>query len=40
MALRVIVGGGFGGLQAALRLRRARLDVTLMTGETFTSSSR
>jgi NADH:quinone reductase (non-electrogenic) len=30
MALRVIVGNGFGGLQAALRLRRARLDVTLI----------
>lgn len=26
----VVVGGGFGGLQAALALRRAPVDVTLV----------
>jgi NADH:ubiquinone reductase (H+-translocating) len=31
----VIVGGGFGGLQAALRLRRERLDVTLIDRRNF-----
>jgi NADH:ubiquinone reductase (H+-translocating) len=31
----VIVGGGFGGLQAALRLRRAPVDVTLIDRRNF-----
>lgn len=36
----VVVGGGFGGIQAALGLRRAPVEVTLVTGATSTSSSR
>jgi NADH dehydrogenase len=31
----VIVGGGFGGLQAALKLRRARVEVTLVDRRNF-----
>ncbi len=31
----VIVGGGFGGLQAALKLRRAPADVTLVDRRNF-----
>jgi choline dehydrogenase-like flavoprotein len=31
----VIVGGGFGGLQAALGLRRAPVDVTLVDRRNF-----
>jgi NADH dehydrogenase len=31
----VIVGGGFGGLQAALQLRRAPVDVTLVDRRNF-----
>src|SRR5437764_7710858 len=31
----VVVGGGFGGLQAALRLRSARVDLTLVDRRNF-----
>ena len=31
----VVVGGGFGGLQAALRLRRAPVEVTLVDRQNF-----
>src|SRR5712675_1555777 len=31
----VVVGGGFGGLQAALRLRRAPVEVTLVDRRNF-----
>ena len=31
----VIVGGGFGGLQAALALRRAQVEVTLIDRRNF-----
>src|ERR1700758_4126933 len=31
----VIVGGGFGGLQAALKLRRARAQITLVDRRNF-----
>jgi NADH dehydrogenase len=31
----VVVGGGFGGLQAALRLRRARVEITLVDRRNF-----
>src|SRR3981081_2953154 len=31
----VIVGGGFGGLQSALRLRRAPVEVTLIDRRNF-----
>jgi len=31
----VVVGGGFGGLQATLALRRARVEVTLVDRRNF-----
>jgi NADH dehydrogenase len=31
----VIVGGGFGGLQATLKLRRARVEITLIDRRNF-----
>src|ERR1700732_2872204 len=31
----VVVGGGFGGLHAVLKLRRARVDVTLIDRHNF-----
>src|SRR5205823_8719292 len=31
----VVVGGGFGGLQAALKLRRAPVEVTLVDRRNF-----
>ena len=31
----VVVGGGFGGLQAMLRLRRARVELTLVDRRNF-----
>ena len=33
-------GGGFGGVQAVRKLRRAAVDITLSTGATSRSSSR
>jgi NADH:ubiquinone reductase (H+-translocating) len=36
----VVVGGGFGGLQAALGLRHAPVEVTLVDRRNFTCSSR
>jgi NADH dehydrogenase len=36
----VVVGGGFGGIQAVKRLTRAPVDVTLVDPATSTSSNR